>query len=60
MAFLNHFKWNVSGQLIGRSTRKGKTYDKKLFAVEFDSEDAHDSDEESKKGASISWCPEKK
>ena len=43
-----------------RSTRKGKTYDKKLFAVEFDSEDAHDSDEESKKGASISWCPEKK
>lgn len=34
------------------------TYDEELFTVEFDSEDAHDSDEKCEKGASISRCPE--
>ena len=34
------------------------TYDKELFAVKFDSEDAHDSDKKGEEGASISRCPE--
>lgn len=35
-----------------------KTYDKEFLAVEFNSENAHNSDKKGEEGASISRCPE--